>query len=61
LLILSKQLETALREKDEIRRIVDTLNDKNLILKKKLYTLISNTKVTEKNTLNCVDVEYNVS
>ena len=37
LLLLSQQLENSIKEKDEFKRLIDTLYDKNLILKKKLY------------------------
>ena len=37
LLILSQQLENSVKEKDEYKRLIDTLYDKNLVLKKKLY------------------------
>jgi hypothetical protein len=37
LLLLSQQLENSSKEKDEYKRLIDTLYDKNLTLKKKLY------------------------
>ena len=37
LLLLSQQLENSIKEKDEYKRLIDTLYDKNLILKKQLY------------------------
>jgi hypothetical protein len=37
ILLLSQQLENSRREKDEYKQLIDTLYDKNLVLKKKLY------------------------
>ena len=37
ILLLSQQLENSRKEKDEYKQLIDTLYDKNLVLKKKLY------------------------